>query len=59
MSDISLRIEAMKRRALLQYWEDLIADALWDHETGVVSHRRQAEAVLAALIAHGVVECQP
>jgi hypothetical protein len=38
-----------------QHLEDLIADALYDHELGTTSHRRQAEAVLAALIAHGVM----
>jgi hypothetical protein len=46
---------AIARREQLQLWEDLIADALYDHETGVVSHRRQAEAVLASLLNAGVV----
>jgi hypothetical protein len=46
---------AIGRREQLQYFEDLIADALYDHETGVVSHRRQAEAVLASLLNAGVV----
>ena len=44
----------MLRREHLQHVEDLIADALYDHETGVCSHRRQAEAVLAVLIARGL-----
>jgi predicted alpha-1,6-mannanase (GH76 family) len=43
------------RRERLQYFEDLIADALYDHETGVVSHRRQAEAVLASLLNAGII----
>ena len=41
-------------RAHLQHIEDLIADALYDHETGTSSHRRQAEAVLAVLLARGL-----
>jgi hypothetical protein len=45
---------AMLRREHLQHVEDLIADALYDHETGAVSHRRQAEAVLAVLLARGL-----
>jgi hypothetical protein len=45
---------AIARREALQYWEDLIADALYDHEQGNLSHRRQAEAVRAALLAAGV-----
>jgi hypothetical protein len=45
----------MGRKAQLQFWEDLIADALYEHETGIVSHRRQAEAVLASLLHHGAI----
>jgi predicted alpha-1,6-mannanase (GH76 family) len=45
----------MGRKAQLQFWEDLIADALFEHETGIVSHRRQAEAVLASLLQHGAI----
>jgi predicted alpha-1,6-mannanase (GH76 family) len=45
---------AIARREVLQYWDDLIADALYDHEQGNLSHRRQAEAVRAALLAAGV-----
>jgi hypothetical protein len=37
-----------------QQIEDTIADALYDHEQGVASHRRQAEAVLAALLGLGL-----
>jgi hypothetical protein len=48
-------VAELQRRDQMQVWEDLIADALYDHELGVTSHRRQAEAVLAALIAHGVM----
>jgi hypothetical protein len=45
---------AMLKRERLQHIEDLIADALWDHENGAMSHRRQAEAVLATLLSRGL-----
>jgi hypothetical protein len=45
----------MGRKAQLQHFEDLIADAIYAAEQGNLGHRRQAEAVLAALIANGAV----
>jgi hypothetical protein len=55
--DMALAAEGERIAAEMgrQHIEDLIADALYDHELGTTSHRRQAEAVLAALIAHGVM----
>jgi hypothetical protein len=41
-------------RDRLQHLEDLIADALYDAELGNLTHRRQAEAVLAVLLARGL-----
>jgi hypothetical protein len=46
---------AMARREQLQYFEDLIADAIYDAELGNLPHRRMAEAVLASLLNAGVV----
>jgi hypothetical protein len=48
-------VAELQRRDQMQVWEDLIADALYDHELGVTSHRRQAEAVLATLLQHGAI----
>jgi hypothetical protein len=45
----------MGRKAQLQFWEDLIADALWDHGLGNLGHRTQSEAVIATLIQHGAL----
>ena len=41
-------------RDRLQHIEDLIADAIYDAELGNLTHRRQAEAVLAVLLARGL-----
>jgi hypothetical protein len=46
---------AIARREQLQYFEDLIADAIYDAELGNLPHRRTAEAVLASLLNAGVV----
>jgi hypothetical protein len=46
---------AIARREQLQYWQDLVGDALYDHENGNLGHRGLAEAVVAAFIANGVL----
>ena len=45
---------ALLHRDRLQHVEDIIADALYDAELGNLTHRRQAEAVLAVLLARGL-----
>jgi hypothetical protein len=46
---------AIGRRERLQYFEDLIADAIYDAELGNLPHRRTAEAVLASLLNAGII----
>jgi hypothetical protein len=47
---------AIARREKLQLWQDLVGDALFDHESGNLGHRELSEAVIAALIANGVLD---
>jgi hypothetical protein len=47
---------AIARRERLQYWQDLVSDAAYDHELGNLPHRELGEAVVAAFLANGVLD---